>query len=362
MDKSVVIIQKTKVSSFPPLMALMEYFHTNGIHITLICGNEFDSFMPFLQKNCEKVIMLDVEDARPNVFSKLTTWVKIHNKIWKAIKENNLINKTFYIPTADTILAMGPKTKRLKYIFNLYELYDEAPIYLRHLKQYAKPAALITCPDETRAHIFRVWWGLDKTPVVIPNKPLERLNVENNISDVVEQIKIQVGDRKIIHYQGLITPDRGLEPICKAVGGMADYVLILMGRKTEYLEQLLKISENIIYVPFIAPPYHLHMTKLAYIGVLSYDHSCLTNIFCAPNKIWEYSSLGVPMLGNDIPGLFNVINVNNLGRCVDYDDEERVKDAIIDIEKNHEVYSSNSWSYFDSFNMDEAYKKVIDVI
>ena len=362
MEKEIVIIQKTKVSSFPPLMAFMEYCKKTGVSIILICGNEFPSFMPFLEENCSSVIMLNVDDAKPGILNKLYTWLKFNIKVWSAIRKNKLKNCTFYIPTADTILAMGPRTKRLRYILNLYELYDEAPVYLKHLRQYVAPACLITCPDDTRAHIFRVWWNLKKTPLVIPNRPLSRPETDMEAPAFLSSFLEKIGSKKIIHYQGLITPDRGLEPIVQAVSKMSNYVLVLMGRKSEYLDKLLTMSDNIYHLPFVAPPQHLAVTKRASIGVLSYDHSCLNNIFCAPNKIWEYSSLGVPMLGNDIPGLTKVIQSNRLGECADYDDVASIDKAIRKIENNLEEYSRNSYQYFDNVCMSELYDKVIDAI
>lgn len=361
MEKELVIVQKTKVSTFPPLMAAIEALCRLGIKITLICGDELEENMSFLHKYCHKVILLNIPDAR-NTLDKVLVWSKIRYRVWKTIKQEELMHHTFYLPTADTVLAMGPKTMRLHYILNLYELYDEAPMYLRNLKKYALKASLITCPDHTRAHIFRVWWNLKKTPVVIPNRPLERPELEGKLPEKVCEIMNKIRDKKIIHYQGLITPDRDLEPICYAVKQLPDFVLVLMGRKTDYLNSLLSISNNIIYIPFVVPPKHLIVTKMARIGMLSYDHSCLTNIFCAPNKIWEYSSLGVPMLGNDIPGLKNVIEPAKMGLCADYTNIEQIKKCIMTIDDNYSQYSKNSYEYFDSVTMDGMFNEIINHI
>lgn len=361
MAKELVIVQKTKVSSFPPLMATIETLSRLGVEITLICGNELEENMDFLHKYCKKVIMLNIPDAKSKI-EKVLVWSKIRYYVWKTIRKEGLMKHTFYIPTADTLLAMGPRTKRLHYILNLYELFDGTPMYLKNLKEYALKASLITCPDLTRAHIFRVWWKLSKTPTVIPNRPLERPTLDGtlpkNVVDIIEQIK----SKKIIHYQGLITPDRDLEPICNAVKELPDFVLILMGKETDYLKQLLSISNNIIYVPFLVPPTHLIVTKMASIGLLSYDHSCLNNIFCAPNKIWEYSSLGVPMLGNDIPGLKNVIEPAKMGLCVDYADVEQIKKCITSINNNYELYANNSYAYFDSVSMSDMFTPIVNEI
>lgn len=138
MEKELVIVQKTKVSTFPPLMAAIEALCRLGIKITLICGDELEENMSFLHKYCHKVILLNIPDAR-NTLDKVLVWSKIRYRVWKTIKQEELMHHTFYLPTADTVLAMGPKTMRLHYILNLYELYDEAPMYLRNLKKYGSP-------------------------------------------------------------------------------------------------------------------------------------------------------------------------------------------------------------------------------
>ena len=97
--------------------------------------------------------MLNIPDAKSKI-EKVLVWSKIRYYVWKTIRKEGLMKHTFYIPTADTLLAMGPRTKRLHYILNLYELFDGTPMYLKNLKEYALKASLITCPDLTRAHIL----------------------------------------------------------------------------------------------------------------------------------------------------------------------------------------------------------------
>lgn len=358
MNKTLVIVQKTCVSSFPPLMAAIEGISKKNVDIILICGNELKDNIPFLRKFCHKVHILNIPDGKYKI-EKLWVWTKFRYKVWKLIKAEKLSKHTFYFPTADTVLALGPRIKSLHYILNLYELYDQLPMYLRNLKQYAVKASMITCPDYTRAHIFKVWWNLKETPIVIPNRPLGRPVIEEDLPREVRNILSRIEGKKIIHYQGLISRDRNLAPICHAVNELQDFVFVLMGRDFNYLKELQKISDKIIHIPFIVPPKHLLVTKMARIGLLSYDHSSLNNIFCAPNKIWEYSSLGVPMLGNEIPGLKNVIESAKIGKCAEYTNIDDIKRAILEIDAHYDSYAKRSFEYFDSVSMDNIYDSVI---
>ena len=46
------------------------------------------------------------------------------------------------------------------------------------------------------------------------------------------------------------------------------------------------------------------------------DRNSLNRAFCAPNKIYEYSGLRIPAIGNEVPGLVNTIGAAKAGVCV----------------------------------------------
>lgn len=359
MNNKIVIVQKSCVSYYPPLIAFLQILKKNNIDVILICGFEYDSFKPVLDTLCSKVFYLNVNIAQ-NQVQRMLSWLNIRRKVWALLEKENLLKELFYLPTADTVLAMGKKVKKLNYILNLYELFDNIPYYFKNLKQYAMSANCITCPDRTRAHMFKVWWNLKDLPFVIPNRPIARPNfIPDEIPSEVRTIVSELENTKFVIYQGIITPDRNLVPLCKAIEGVKDFRLVVMGRSTDYLEQLKTQYPHIFHIPFITPPYHLYVTQKARLGILSYDYSCLNNIFCAPNKIWEYASIGLPMLGNDIPGLYNVIDANELGVCVNFDNTDAIRNAIVQIDSSYDTLSSNSYNYFDSVDLEDSVNVVL---
>ena len=362
MISKLVIVHKSSVSLFPPLLTFIEVLKNNGIEVLLICGREDEKFKEHLNKLCAKTYFFDIPIAPigGSKLIKIRSWLEVRFLFWKLIEKENLLSETFYFATADTVLAMGSRVQKLKYILNLYELFDFKPYYLKNLKPYALTASKIVCPEITRANIFKVWWKLDKLPFVVPNRPLARPSFdENNIPEIALTALELIKDKKFIVYQGLITKDRNLTPLCEAIKSVEGYHLVVMGKSTSYLEQLKKEYPHIIHVPFILPPYHLMVTSKSRMGILSYDYSSLNNIFCAPNKIWEYASIGLPMLGNNIPGLYNVIRPYNLGTCVEFDDSKAIARAIAYIDDNHDAISANSYSYFDSVKTEDC---ILDIV
>ena len=115
-------------------------------------------------------------------------------------------------------------------------------------------------------------------------------------------------------------------------------------------------------MPYISAPYHLEVTSHAYVGILIYTPvygtftSPLNSIYCAPNKIYEFSQFGIPMIGNDIPGLRYTIEYNKMGVCVPQMNTESFFDAIQKIAENYDTYSNNAINFNNSDNKAEVVK------
>lgn len=87
--------------------------------------------------------------------------------------------------------------------------------------------------------------------------------------------------------------------------------------------------------------------------------SSLNRAFCAPNKIYEYAGLGIPSIGNKVPGLINTINKYKMGKCVNIC-VDNLKSAIKDIEKNYSDYSNNAYKFFNSTNNRTEIQKIVN--
>lgn len=236
-----------------------------------------------------------------------------------------------------------------KYIVSQYELNDHRRDFLDQLRPVLANAKEILVPEYNRACILRVWLGLDKTPTVIPNKPLAHPRNRNIPNAFQEQLK----GKKIILYQGYIQRTRNINTICEAVKEMSDYCVVLMGKgDNAYINELKHNYPQIVHIEFIAPPEHLYVTSWAHIAIVKYDFVYLNAIYCAPNKTWEYTGFGIPVLCHNIPGLEYTIGAYKAGVCTDLDNMDSVKDAIKKIDSNYDYYTQNAFTFFDSCNID----------
>ena len=222
----------------------------------------------------------------------------------------------------------------------------------------------IICCEYNRAHILKGVFGLARLPHVLPNKPYVDYNVlrklPNSLKDKIDRIRHQIGSRKVILYQGIFLKERRLDEFCEAINELTDYVLLILAKESPELNEFKSKykSDKIIFIPFINSPFHLCITRMARIGILTYMPK-VGNIFqvanvlyCAPNKTFEYGKFSIPMIANDLPALRTVFDKYNAGICVNtpYDKDE-IKKAIRTIDSNYEVYAQGAKSYYDSVDM-----------
>ena len=300
-----VIIQIESIMKYPPTISLMKILRDLDNDVILLSSEiEYET-----EQLCHEIgVCLEnvgySYSPKNNAFKKLLKIPLINFGIRKAIKKTHSEDALFWIMTSIS----------LKYIGNI-------KVNLSKLFNNAK--AVIEC-EYNRAFIAQAWFGLKKLPHVIPNKPYmerkgerkKRYQVINDkyCASIVEKIK----DKKIILYQGIIDQERPLEPFARAIEKMGtDYAFVVMSGNLDGLKYR---GSNTYFLPFIIPPYHLEITSWAYIGILIYKPvrgattSPLNAVYCAPNKLYEYAMYGIPMIGNNVPGLKSSICDNTIGK------------------------------------------------
>lgn len=132
-----------------------------------------------------------------------------------------------------------------------------------------------------------------------------------------------------------------------------------MGKDHNTVAKLKGVCNHIVHIDFIPAPEYLAITKNATMGILSYDPTSINNAYCAPNKLFEYAAYGLPMLGNDIPGLKYMLEYYHAGEIMDETSISSIKGAIRQIEGNLNNYRSNSRKLFAAYNNKETVSKIL---
>lgn len=371
MDKkSVTIAHLESVSSYPPVISLLDNLLNNGHKVFLVsCDIEK---LPERIRNHNRLQYVDIPLSQGGEIVQRIRRRRNRTRIGVQSVQKFMENSDILWTTTDlTVRCLGDVVLQYRHVMQLMELERWYPLFhgAKHLtfplEKYAQRAWKVVVPEINRAYIQRTWWKLNQTPVVLPNKPyyLTEKQDEFGMDEIID--KLQKERRKIVLYLGAIAPDRNLEPYAKAVQSLGrDYCLYIVGRPfvdgNRVLQEITTKYSQAEYAGYFTPPRHLLFLKYAHIGILSYCPtdsftflSELNALYCAPNKIFEYAGFGIPMLGSDVPGLRYPFEKYHIGVCCKNMKPETITDGIRQIEQEYEMMHENCLKYNESVDLDQ---------
>jgi len=268
---------------------------------------------------------------------------------WEYAKEarrliSRLPEKTpLWLGNAESAAPLSPRFfEKRGSVFSVLELYREGEYLDRRLRLLLPHASAIVAREPHRANLMRLRYGLRETPFVAENKPYDRaLPTPPPLpSELLQSIALKKGERMVL-YQGIVSPDRPLDTVAAALQNIGDRrnILFVLGRADDNeKKRLLSLWENTRFLGYLPAPLHLAVTARAALGIAFYDSLSENNLFCAPNKIYEYARFGVPMLASENPGLKETVGAYGAGICVDLYDIHAVRDAILTILSDRYTY------------------------
>lgn len=344
-----IVIHKDEIQKDPPLISVVNILSDLGCRVRLVtCGVTVSLRTQLEQKGVIFTILERCVGARSPI-GKVVQYNRFRQGVSLVLREYP--NAFLWIEGASTILALGNLYKERNYVLQIHELHEKSKRQLHAIGRVIQEALCVFMPEYSRTSIYQVWFHLKRRPTVLPNKPYFLPPVEELTalqSKYASQLKLLQG-KKVILYQGHIGPDRDLTAYVEAVSELGDeYVFLLVGSDGGMLKKYKAINPTIVHIDYLPAPEYLFFTSIAHIGILGYSPVSLNNIFCAPNKIFEYAAYGLPVIGNDIPGLFFLINQYAAGSVVDEKDKQSIKQAIIHIEADYDKYARGARCLFES--------------
>lgn len=379
--KKIIIIFRGDIIDFPPIISLINVLSNLRITVHLL---SFYSDEINLEKLKRKGIRYNKCFYNPegHIIDKLSQTIIFKQEVKKyLIKEYD--NDTFvWIIGTETMCVLEKIIPRFKTILHLLE-FVTPKINIRYkifspffdMRKALQSAYRIVCCEYNRAQITKGLFNLETLPTVLPNKLYLDEEIEKEIpleiKAIVEDIKYKTKGKKILLYQGIfLSEERRLEEFIQAVSELPDnYCLLAMGKGSEMYEKLRKkySSNKIIFIDFIKPPYHLLITQLASIGIVSYfprakNFATVINpLYCAPNKTFEYTRFSIPMISNDVPALKFDFEKYHCGRIISYPiNKNKIKEAIDLIFCNYDAYSKGAEAYYNSVNITDIVSELIE--
>lgn len=357
--KTILFLLNRECSFLPPFMTLLDVL-CERYSLKVISYERHDTIKALheLYKDKDVKFLYDKTQKTGNSLP-----LRIERRLQRTLKLKSQFHKDavrllsaeaydlLWVVHEKTLLQFGDVLLGKRYVVSMYELMDHDRRFLDKIKEPLRNASEVVVAEYNRACILRVWEGLKRTPTVLPNKPYAHPRTPNIDNPYVSLLK----DKKIILYQGYIQRSRNIDTLCEACRDFPEYSVVIMGGGDKsYIDDLRSKYSNVIHIPFVSPPNHLYITSNAYIGIVKYDFVSLNAIFCAPNKTWEYTGFGIPVLAHNIPGLQDSIGRYDAGICCDMDNVDEIKKALALIDANYDKYAANATRFYDSIDIRDS--------
>lgn len=303
-------------------------------------------------KAVEDNLDFQTEQFNLNENSRLKKYCMFIQMVIKHTKYNNydIVYAHDYF-CAIPFLILKIKNRYLKYIYDAHELNiptKTQPLSIRKRffyffeKMAIKKADLVICAQEKRGDIMKKHYKLEKSPLVIQN--ISRLPESKNVDSTLflKNYKdfFSIEGRTVV-YAGVVTANRNIDKLVDAVNDLGNgYKLLIVGDGDALSDIKHKIDNlnnpNIIAVGKL--PYSVLSSILKYcdIGYLYYSTEGLNNLYCAPNKIYEYSSVHLPIVANENPTVKEIMDKYAIGIC-----DNEIAKAIQVVSDNYQMYKKN---------------------
>jgi len=264
-----------------------------------------------------------------------------HLRLWRValkaccrVKPDVVVAEDYFTAVPGWLAA---KLSRSRFIYDAHELIipeSGKRMSLRDrlwylLERWVVPRAqLVIAANEERARLMAEHYHLSRVPefmLNIPSQP-QRDSGEKESFAFGRAMMFRNLEERIILYQGRMALNRGIERFLEAVSHLPlEFRLVLAGggpdlKKIGALVGELGLLERTLLLGRVPNSQLPPITRACDIGIVAYPFSGLNNIYCSPNKIFEYAQAGLPIVATNQPPLKGIIERYKIGCCVGPDD------------------------------------------
>lgn len=220
-----------------------------------------------------------------------------------------------------------------------------------------KKADLVICAQENRGEIMKEYFHLEKLPLVIRNisiLPTKEAKMDETLQFTLEEFfKI---DAVTIVYAGVLSKERKIDELIFSIDILGTgYKLLIIGNgeATANVTKAIASSKNkqILMCESVSYKDLASILIKCDIGYLSYPMEGINNIYCAPNKIFEYASANLPMVAPYNITVKSIFDNYDIGIC-----DNDIVSSIKKINERMDQYKSNLRFFLNKNSWDEEAK------
>lgn len=298
----------------------------------------------------------------------ILNYIKFYKASKHIIDKEDINKSVFYLHDYYSILLAGAIRKRDGvYIYDAHELLIKDPgqkytkrekLLLWAEKRYVHDAYRVIAANAEREMVMKETYRLNNTLYVL------------NIADYkYQQIAGTIDvDTNWIVYQGVIIESRKLSFFIKSLKYLpSNYKIIFIGggKSIDFLQKIAReenVSDRVCFTGRLSNKEMMEKLKECKVGIISYPFTTLNNIYCSPNKLYEYTAIGMPVISSKQPFLEKVITEYNIGGLFDFDNEKDFANNVEKIVDNYNLYTRNIPSFVKDYNIDKEKKKFVEAL
>ncbi len=286
--------------------------------------------------------------------SSFIRWLK--QKAWYYLVDHETFHARLYWPTIKDLratvivandLPMLPVAARLadacgaQLVYDSHELYSEQEFPAIERKRWQdverkfinRCNAIITV-NESIADALQSRYGLSGVHVILN---AERCSAPPVLSRFWHETFGLPADAMVLLFQGGLSANRNLEQMVLAMRGLSNprvhLALLGDGELQNTLAKLVErhqLADRVHLHPAVPQDRLLSLTAAADAGIIPYQAICLNNLYCTPNKLFEFIAAGLPILASDLPEIRRIVAGQDIGKVGDLGKAEQIRIMIED--------------------------------
>lgn len=289
---------------------------------------------------------------------------------WKLVK----ITKKEDILLANDLDALLPnyfvsKIKGVKLVFDSHEIFSELPSLSdrKFKKKLWKTMESYIVPKlkyfYTVSDGYADWFEKEYKirPEIIRNVP----NVASNQELILEiNLPENPNQHKILIYQGVLNFSRGIDKMIEAMQYIENTQLWIVGKgpKKEEFEKLtsnLNLKDKVKFIGNVTPSQLKLITKKADLGLSLEEDFGISYRYALPNKLFDYTHAGIPVLGTFLPEIKNTIQKYGIGKTIENHDPKHIAEKMNELlAEGKSPYTENLQKASEVFNWSHEEKKL----
>jgi glycosyltransferase involved in cell wall biosynthesis len=208
-------------------------------------------------------------------------------------------------------------------------------------KRLIRSAEIAFTVNDTLAKLLEERHRIRRPVTLLNCPPRQMVHRSNRLRDLLS-IRPEM---KILLYQGGIQKGRGILKLLSVVNKVSSAALVFLGdgKMKDDLRNAIKntgLDDRVFLLDAVPSMTLLEYTASADVGLCLIENFGESYYHSLPNKLFEYTAAGIPIVASDFPEMKTFVESNHVGICVDPENIDEIAAAIQRLITDPALYSS----------------------